>query len=330
MRAIVLDEHGGPEVLRIREVPAPQPGPQEVAVDVRAAGVNRADLLQREGRYPAPEPRPAHEIPGLEMAGCVAAVGPLVSRFRVGDRVAGLLPGGGYAQRVVSHADLLFEVPANLGWAEAAAVPEVFLTAYDALVLQAGMGAGDRLLVHAAASGVGTAAVQLGRWAGAQVYGTAGSAAKCLAAEGLGAHAVVEMGDRSRDFAAILDEHVGGHGFDVVLDLVGASYLDRNLKALAPRGRLITLGLVGGVRAEIDLGQLLSRRLTVMGSNLRGRSLGEKASLTAVFAGRVLPALAAGRLRPIVGTVLPWTRAAEAHRLLQADAVIGKVVLEVQ
>ena len=329
MRAIVLTEHGGPEVLRIQEVPTPQPGPDEVAVDVWAAGVNRADLLQREGRYPPPGPQPTHEIPGLEMAGAVVGVGTRVRRFRVGNRVAGLLPGGGYAQRVISHQDLLFAVPPDLGWTQAAAIPEVFLTAYDALIRQAGMGAGDRILVHAAASGVGTAAVQLGRWAGAYVFGTAGSAAKCQAAEDLGARIVLEMADRGRDFATILRESSGGDGFDVVLDLVGGSYFERNLAALAPRGRLITLGLVGGARAEIDLGQLLSKRLTLIGSNLRNRSLGERAGLTAAFTSQVLPALAAGLLRPIVGAVLPWTEAAEAHRILQADAVIGKVILRI-
>jgi NADPH2:quinone reductase len=286
MRAIVLQDHGGPEVLRIAEIPDPVPGPEEVLVEVRAAGVNRADISQRQGTYPQPGPLPAHEIPGLEFAGVVAAAGPRVQRHRPGDRVCGLLVGGGYAEKVAVHERMAMRTPDRLSDEEAAAIPEVFLTAYDALLQQAALRAGESVLVHAIGSGVGTAALQLARDAGACVFGTARSEEKCRRA--------LEMG-----------------------------------AALGSLGRMVVLATVGGRHAEIDLGMLMHKRLRVMGSGLRARGIEEKVALTAAFERLALPGFAAGRLRPVVDRILPWTEAGEAHRALEAGEAFGKVVLRV-
>lgn len=331
MRAIVLRAHGGPEVLRLAEIPDPVPGPEEVLVDVAAAGCNRADLAQRQGHYPQPGPAPEHEVPGLEFAGTVAAVGPRVQRHRPGDRVFGLLAGGGYAERVVTHERMALRTPEALSDAEAAAIPEVFLTAFDALFPQAGLRAGEALLVHAAGSGVGTAAVQLGTWAGAAVYGTARSEAKCRRVEALGAALAIDTSDPEADFPGAVAAARGGGGVDVILDLVGGAYLARNLRALEPLGRVVVLSTVGGRTAEIDLGLLMGRRLVVTGSGLRARGIEEKVALTLAFERQALPAFGGPRpaLRPVVDRVVPWTHAAEAHRLLEAAAAFGKVVLDV-
>ncbi len=328
MRAYVLSTYGGPEVLGFSETPDPEPGPEEILVAVRAAGVNNADLAQRAGRYPPPPPHPPVEIPGLEFAGEVVATGSEVRRHRPGDRVCGLLPGGGYAERVVTHERMAMPVPAGMSWVEAAAIPEVYLTTYDALFLQADLQPYEQLLVHAIASGVGTAALQLALVTGATVYGTSRSADKCRRVREMGAAAVIEMSDPDRDFPQALLAASGGRAMDVVLDLVGGGYLGRNLAALATRGRMVTLALKGGARAELDLGLVMAKRLRLSGSGLRSRPLEEKITLSGAFARRCLP-LFPSRLHPVVGAVLPWTEAAEAHRLLEASAVVGKVVLEV-
>lgn len=329
MRAIVLRQYGGPEVLRVMEAPDPTPGPEEVLVGVRAAGVNRADLAQREGRYPPPGPRSQNEVPGLEFAGVVVAAGERVERHRVGDRVFGLLPGGGYAQRVATHERMAMPTPDALSDEEAAAVPEVFLTAYDALHAQIGLRAGESVLVHAIGSGVGTAALQLAREAGARVYGTARSAAKCTRAMEMGCALAVDMRDADQDFAASVVAANGARGVDAVLDLVGGAYLGRNLSAMGPLGRMVVLALVGGRTAEIDLGLLMGKRLCVMGSGLRARGIEEKIALTQAFERLALPRFAAGGLRPVVDRVLPWEDAPEAHRALAASEVFGKVVLRI-
>jgi putative PIG3 family NAD(P)H quinone oxidoreductase len=328
VRAYVLSTYGGPEVLSLSETPDPEPGPEEVLVAIRAAGVNNSDLAQRAGHYPPPPPRPSVEIPGLEFAGEVVATGSQVLRHRPGDRVCGLLPGGGYAERVVTHERMAMPVPAGMSWVEAAAIPEVYLTAYDALFLQADLQPHEQLLVHAIASGVGTAALQLALVTGATVYGTSRSADKCRRVREMGAAAVIEMSDPDRDFPQALLAASGGRAMDVVLDLVGGAYLGRNLAALATRGRMVTLALKGGARAELDLGLVMAKRLRLSGSGLRARPLEEKIALSGAFARRCLP-LFPSRLHPVVGAVLPWTEAAEAHRLLEASAVVGKVVLEV-
>jgi NADPH2:quinone reductase len=329
MRAVVLRSYGGPEVLQLVDVPDPVPGPDDVLASVEATAVNRADTVQRLGRYAPPGPRPAHEIPGLEFAGVVEAVGERVRRWRAGDRVFGLLSGGGYAERVLTHERMLLPVPPGMTAEQAAAIPEVFFTAFDALFRQAGLSAGESVLVHAAASGVGTAAIQLAVDAGATAFGTTRSTVKAEQAARAGATMVV-VGDDSADFASTVVAANGGRPVDVVLDLVGASYLARSLAALAPGGRLVVVGLVGGTRAEIDLGQLLNRRLHVIGTLLRPRPVEEKMALTAAFERVVLPRFASGRLHPVIDRVLPLAEAAEAHRLIEANAVVGKIVLRVR
>ncbi len=315
---------GGPEVLEVREVPAPEPGPGSVRVRVRAAGVNRADLLQRRGRYPAPEDAP-QDIPGLEYAGTVDAVGAGATRFRPGDRVMGIVGGGAYAEAVVVAEPLVVPIPDGLGFEEAAAVPEAFVTAHDALFTLLGLCAGERLLVHAVGSGVGVAALQLAREAGATVLGTARSAWKLERARELGLDSGIVT--EGVGFADAVLEHTGGAGVDAVLDLVGGAYLADNLRALAPKGRMAVVGLVSGPRAELDLGLLLRKRLTLTGTVLRGRTTEEKAAATRAFADHVLPLLAAGRVRPVVDAVYPMDRAAEAHRRMESNLNFGKLVL---
>ncbi len=315
---------GGPEVLEVREVPTPEPGPGAVRVRVRAVGVNRADLLQRRGRYPAPADSP-QDILGLEYAGVVDEAGPGATRFRPGDRVMGIVGGGAYAEAVVVPESHLLPIPDGLGFEEAAAVPEAFITAHDALFTLMGLEAGERLLVHAAGSGVGVAAIQLAREAGAEVFGTARSPWKLDRALELGLDfGVVTEGD---GFADAILERTGGDGMDAILDLVGGGYLADNLRVLAPKGRMAVVGLVSGSRAELDLGLLLRKRLTLIGTALRGRTKEEKAAATRAFADRALPLLAARRIHPVVDAVYPMHEAPEAHRRMESNLNFGKLVL---
>lgn len=328
MQAVVLTGYGGPDVLQMQTVPAPVAGPEDIVVDVHATALNRADVLQRLGRYPPPEPRPACEIPGLEFAGIVAAVGAAVTRWRPGDRVFGLLPGGGYAEQIVTHESLALPVPAAMPLTEAAAVAEVFLTAYDALVRQAGLQAGETVLVHAGASGVGTAAIQLAEAFGAgRVLATVGSARKAAAVQRLGATPIVY---RETDFVEAVREATGGAGAHVILDLVGGDYIPRNLQAAAPQGRIVVIGLLRGGRADVPLGLLLSKRLRLIGTVLRSRSVAEKADLTAAFARDVLPWLETGRVRPVLDKQYALADAAKAHAYLEQNESVGKVVLVVR
>ena len=324
MRAIVIPRPGGPEVLEVREVPRPEPGPGEMTVRVRAAGLNRADVLQRKGHYPAPPGVPA-DIPGLEYAGEVAALGEGATRWRSGDRVMGLVAGGACAEFLVAHEDTAIAVPKGLSFVEAAAVPEAFLTAYDAIIRQLHLAAGESVLIHAVSSGVGTAAVQLAHAWGARTFGTSRSAEKLGRAAPLGLDVAI---DSSREeFAEVVLRETGGRGADVVLDLVGGPALEGNLKALAARGRMIIVGLTAGRTAQLDMGLVLTKRLTIVGTALRGRSLEEKAALTGDFEREVMALVEQGSLRPVLDRSFPMAEVAEAHRVMEANAHFGKLVL---
>jgi len=332
MRAIVIGKDAS---LELRDVPTPEPGPGQARVRVRACGLNRADLLQRRGLYPAPADAP-QDIPGLEIAGEVDAVGSGTTDVRVGDRVYGIVSGGAYAEHVVVHGRTLAKIPVvdgrPLGFVEAAAIPEAFLTAYDAMVLQGGLQPGETVLVNAAGSGVGTAAVQIARAIGARSVGTARSKDKLARAESLGLYAGVvaeTKDDGSPRFAERVREATGGHGVDVVLELVGGAYVPESLFALADRGRLVLVGLMAGARAEVDLGIVLRRRLRVFGTVLRSRPLEEKIVAAQVLARNLSPLVAEKKLVPVVDRVLPLAQAAEAQDLMASNASFGKIVLEV-
>jgi NADPH2:quinone reductase len=326
VKAIVIRSPGGPEVLELADVPAPEPQRGEVAVAVRATAVNRADLLQRMGHYPAP-PHAPKDIPGLEFAGEVVALGDDVSDWAIGERVFGLAGGGGYAERVVAPSRALAAIPGRLSFVEAAATPEAFITAWDAMVTQGRLAAGETVLVHAVGSGVGTAAAQLARAIGARAVGTARTAEKLERARALGlAVGVVPEGGR---FAVAVRDALSGRGVDVVLDLVGGPYVAESLVCCAPRARVVLVGLMAGARAELDLGAILSRRLELRGTVLRSRPLEEKIEVTRAFARHVVPLLENGVVAPVVDRVLPLARAAEAHEYVASNVGFGKVVLEV-
>jgi NADPH2:quinone reductase len=323
-RAVKIRGAGGVEVLHIEDIEVREPGPHEVLVEVAAAGLNRADTLQRRGMYPAPPGAPP-DVPGLEYAGTVAALGPGVTATRLGDRVMGIVSGGGMATRVVVHEREIVPVPECLTLEQAAAVPEVFFTAYDALFLQGKLALGETVLVHAVGSGVGTAALQLAHTAGARVIGTSRTQDKLDRCRELGlVHGVLAEGAR---FHQAVHEHTGGAGAALVLDVVGAAYLEENVRALAVRGRMVMLGLMGGMAGSLPLGLLLNKRLTVTGSVLRARPLEEKAALAQEFAARVVPLFARGQLAPVVGEVLPMSEIAAAHERMEKNETFGKIVL---
>jgi putative PIG3 family NAD(P)H quinone oxidoreductase len=328
MRAIVVREPGDERVLALDEVPAPALGPADVRIAVRATAVNRADILQRQGLYPPPPG--ASPILGLECAGEVIECGAEVRTFAPGQRVMALLAGGGYAGEVVVHHACVLPVPPALGDEEAAAVPEAFLTAFSNIFLPeiGRLGPGQRVLVHGGGGGVGTAAILLLREAGNPCFVTAGSADKCARCVALGATAAVDY--RREDFVARVRALTDDRGVDVVLDHIGARYLQQNLAALAVGGRLVEIGLMGGARGEVNLAELLVRRLAIIGSTLRSRTIEEKGAIVAAFSARFGAALAAGRLRPPIHRVLPLAEAAEAHRLMQASEHFGKIVLRVR
>lgn len=324
MRAIRIVEPGGPEVLHLDEAPRPEPGPSEIRVRVHAAGVNRAEVLQRRGHYPAPPGWPA-DIPGLEFAGLVEAVGDRVSAWKPGDRAMGLVGGGGYAEFVVVHEREAIPVPESLSWEEAAATPEVFVTAHDALFTRGHLRTGEAVLIHAVGSGVGTAALQLARAAGATAIGTSRTTWKLERARDLGLEVAIPAG--GHDFADDVLDATGGSGADVILDLVGAGYMPRNLKCVAVLGRLVVVGLTGGAFAEIDLSVVLRKRVTIVGTSLRSRPLEEKVAALQSFAREALPLLADGRIRPVVDETFAMADAAGAHRRMEADRNFGKIVL---
>jgi len=326
MRAIVIEAPGGPEVLQWREVPTPEPGRGEVRVRVRATAVNRADLLQRMGLYPAPPDAP-QQIPGLEFAGEVDAVGAGVSAWKPGDRVFGLVGGGAYAEQLVTHGDCVARMPDALSFTDAAAIPEAFITAWDAMVSQAGLGAGESVLIHAVGSGVGTAAVQIARALSARPLGTARTAAKLARAGKLGMDRgfTVENGK----FADDVLRATGSRGVDVVLELVGGAYVAEDLVCTAHQGRIVLVGLMAGVRGDLDLALILRKRLTLMGTQLRARPLGEKIEVTRDFSRHVVPLIEAGALAPVVERVMPVAEAAAAHQAMAGNEGFGKIVLAV-
>lgn len=324
MRAVVLTREGGPEVLDLREVPQPEPGPGQVRVRLATSGVNRADLLQRQGLYPAPAGSP-HDVLGLEYSGTVEAVGSDVLGVREGDRVMGLVAGGGYAERLVVHEREVVPVPTGLDLVRAGAVPEAFMTAFDALVAQMRIQAGESVLIHAVGSGVGTAALQLARWAGARVLGTSRTEEKLSRARQMGLDVGILGGDR--EWADEVLEATDGRGVDVILGLVGAPYLTGNLRALAPRGRIITVGITGGRKEVIDLRMLMAKRGSITGTVLRARPLEEKAALAQHFRRVTLPAFEDGRLSPVLDETFPAEQAADAHRRMEANLNFGKLLL---
>lgn len=324
MRAVVITRPGGPEVLEIQDVQMPQPMGEQVRVRVRAAGLNRADLSQRQGNYPAPPGSPS-DIPGMEFAGEIDAVGPQVTKWRQGQRVMGIVGGGAQAEYVLSHEGLLVEIPANLDYIQAAAVPEVFMTAHDALFTQGDLKMGERILIHAAGSGVGTAAIQLAHAVGATVYGTSRTADKLEKAKPLG----LEIGFGDQNFAEEIKRLTYGAGVHMVLDFIGAAYMAQNLEALAMWGRLVFLATLGGAQASVHLGLIMSKRIQIRGCTLRSRTLEEKLAVTRRFTTQVVPLLANSRIIPIVEQVFPLQEIAEAHQAMGANKNFGKLILRV-
>lgn len=323
---MVFDEPGDESVLRVAEVPNPACGPGEVRIRIAAAGVNRADLLQRRGLYPPPPG--ASEILGLECAGTVSELGAGVGDVAVGQRVMALLTGGGYAEEVVAPAGCVMAIPDRLTASEAGGVPEVFITAFLNLFLVGGLEPGATALVHGGSGGVGTAAIQLIRAAGGRIVVTAGSDERCRRCLALGADAAVNY--REQDFVAVARELTADRGVEVVLDCVGAPYLDRHLEVLATNGRLVVIGLQGGSRAELDLSRLMRRRASVHGSTLRARPVAEKGRIIRAFLERFGVHLADGRIRPIIDRTYSFEQAAEAHRALADGEIFGKIVLTPQ
>ena len=329
MRAIFINGFGGPDVLQLREVPLPAPGRGEVRVRVRATAVNRADLLQRQGVYPAPPDAPP-DIPGLEFAGEIDAVGDAVIDLLPGDRVFGLCGGGAYAEAVVVHARTVVRMPPALSFDEGAAIPEAFITAWDALVTQAHLTAGEHVLIQAAGSGVGTAAIQIARAIGARSFGTARTADKLERARALGLDEGVPVAAGAvGGFADAVLRTTGGRGTDVVLELVGGAYLTEDLLCVAPRGRIVLVGVMAGAHAELDLRQILHKRVQITGTVLRARPLEEKIAAVQQLGRHLVPLIARGTLRAVIDRVLPLARAAEAHAYVASNAGFGKVVLSV-
>lgn len=323
MHAITIPEPGGPEALVWAEVPDPVPGEGEVLVDVVSSAVNRADVLQRQGFYNPPTG--ASPYPGLECAGRVSAVGPGVTGWSVGDEVCALLAGGGYAEKVAVPAGQLLPVPAGLDLVLAAALPEVTATVWSNVFMVAHLRPTETLLVHGGSSGIGTMAIQLAKAVGAQVAVTAGGPAKLARCAELGADFLIDY--REQDFVEEIGKATDGAGADVILDIIGAKYLERNVQALAVNGRLAIIGLQGGAKGELNLGALLAKRAAVTATSLRGRPLAEKASIVAAVREHVWPLIADGVVRPVVDRTLPMQDAAEAHRVMESSAHIGKVLL---
>jgi putative PIG3 family NAD(P)H quinone oxidoreductase len=325
MTAIEIREPGGPEVLTPVTRPLPRPAAGEVLIAVAAAGVNRPDMLQRAGSYPPPPG--ASDIPGLEVAGTIVALGEGVSDWRSGDQVTALVAGGGYAQYCSAPAPQCLPPPKGLSLAEAAALPETFFTVWTNLFDRLDLKAGEAFLVHGGSSGIGTTAIQLAKAFGAEVYATAGSPEKCRACEDLGAKRAINY--RAEDFVAVTKEETGGRGLDVVLDMVGGDYIQRNIKALAPDGRLGYIAFLGGSKAEVDFAPMMLKRITISGSTLRARSVDFKGAIARNLKEKVWPLIESGQVRPVMAESFALERAADAHALMETSRHIGKIVLTV-
>ncbi len=323
-RAVVIAGKGGVETLSIADRSIREPGPGEILVEVAAAGCNRADIMQRRGFYPAPPGAPA-DIPGLEYAGTVAQLGEGVRSWKLGDRVMGIAAGGAMSTHLLAHEREAMAVPANLSLTQAAAIPEVFLTAFDALFLQAELRMGETMLVHAVGSGIGTAAVQLARACGATSVGTSRTEDKLERCKPLGLDIGIATPDKI--FAKAVLEQTNGRGVDVIFDTVGAAYLADNLQALAPKGRIIVIGLLGGVAGELSLGMLLAKRARILGSVLRSRPLEEKITLAQACSAQLIPLFTRGALKPVIDIVLPMTEIRSAHERMEANTTFGKIVM---
>lgn len=326
MKAIIITKPGAPSVIQLMDVSEPRPSAEQILVKVHAAGVNRADLLQRKGHY-APPAGVRDDIPGLEFAGVVEAVGEKVTSFKSGERVMGLLAGGGYAEKITCHEKMAMPIPNNLSFEQAAAIPEVFMTAYDALFVQLGLNLDERLLIHAIGSGVGTAALQLAKTVRATVFGTAGSEEKLAKAKELGLDIGIHY--KTQDFRDVVAGETNGEGVHAILDTIGAAYWEKNLASLAIKGRMILVGLLGGRMVEANLGSILTKRLRIIGTALRSRPLEEKINLTRSFMKQVLPLLESGKVKPVIDRTFPLADAAEAHVYMETNKNFGKIILQV-
>jgi putative PIG3 family NAD(P)H quinone oxidoreductase len=325
MLAIEIREPGGPEVLVGAQRPTPVPAAGEVLIKVAAAGVNRPDVFQRLGRYPPPPG--ASDIPGLEVAGRIEALGPSAGDWKIGDAVCALIAGGGYAEYCTAPAPQCLPVPRGLDMTAAAALPETFFTVWTNVFERGRLQAGESILIHGGSSGIGTAAIQLARARGSRVFATAGSAEKCAACERLGADRAVNY--RDEDFTAAISDATGGRGVDVVLDMVGGDYFAKNIDVLAVEGRLVEIATLKGVKAEVNIQTIMQRRLTITGSTLRARPVAEKGVIAAAVKRHVWPLLESGAVKPIIHATFSLRDAASAHRLMESSAHIGKIVLTV-
>ena len=323
LRAIEIKQPGGPEVLVPTKRPVPQPGKGEVLIRVAAAGVNRPDILQRQGAY-APPPGTT-DLPGLEVAGEVVAVGPETARWSVGDKVTALVAGGGYAEYCVAPAPQCLPIPGELTMVEAAALPETFFTVWTNVFERGRLQAGETFLVHGGSSGIGTTAIQLASRFGARVFATAGSADKCSRCKELGASVAIDY--RADDYVKVVERETGGKGVDLILDMVGGDYINRNLQCLAVDGRLVQIAFLKGAKAEINFANVMVKRQTITGSTLRPRSAAQKGAIAQALEERVWPLVAAGEVVPQIFATFPLEQAAEAHRLMESSAHVGKIML---
>ncbi|MDO8535325.1 MAG: NAD(P)H-quinone oxidoreductase [Xanthobacteraceae bacterium] len=325
MTAIAIRAPGGPEVLVPEQRPVPAPGPTEVLVGVRAAGVNRPDVMQRKGQYPPPPGAP--DIPGLEIAGEVIAVGGKVSRWKIGDKICALVAGGGYAEYCLADEATALPVPKGFSFVEAAALPETFMTVWHNVFERGGLKSGETLLVHGGSSGIGTTAIMLAKAFGARVIATAGSPEKGEACKKLGADVAVDY--NKEDFVAATKQATGGRGADLILDMVGGDYVDRNYDAAALEGRIVQIATQKGSKVTVDLRRLMLKRLTHTGSTLRARPVAEKAAIARALEAKVWPLLSAGKVKPVIDSTFPLAKAADAHARMETSAHIGKIILEV-